>query len=280
MAGVAVLEVAETGERPRIGLNRRHERRTSAFRWTILILLGLFFLVPLYSMAEFTFHASDGALTAWRQIADYPDLVSGLVVSLELAAVTAIVTIVLLVPSMIWVRLRLPRLQRTIEFLCLLPLAVPAIVLVVGLAPVYLWVTYLLGNSPVTLVFAYVILTLPYAFRSIDAGLMSLDLKTLSEAARSLGARWPAVIVRAVVPNLTGAILNAVLLAVALVIGEFTIASLLNFQTLQTEIFALGRVNAPVSVATALGSLLLSFVLLLLISLAGIRSRAHAKTEG
>ena len=95
MAGVAELEVAETGERPRIGLNRRHERRTSAFRWTILILLGLFFLVPLYSMAEFTFHASDGALTAWRQIADYPDLVSGLVVSLELAAVTAIVTIVL-----------------------------------------------------------------------------------------------------------------------------------------------------------------------------------------
>jgi putative spermidine/putrescine transport system permease protein len=270
----------EVAEEPPIRLNRRHERMMSTFRWTVLSVLGVFFLVPLYSMAEFTFHASNGALTAWRQIAAYPDLVSGLIVSLELAAVTAIVTIVLLVPSMIWVRLRLPRLQRTIEFLCLLPLAIPAIVLVVGLAPVYLWVTYLLGNSPITLVFAYVILTMPYAFRSIDAGLMSVDLKTLSEAARSLGARWPTVMMRAIAPNLTGAILNAVLLAVALVIGEFTIASLLNFQTLQTQIFAIGRVNAPVSVATALGSLALSFVLLFLISLAGIRSRSHAKTEG
>ena len=55
--------------------------------------------------------------------------------------------LVLLVPTMTWVRLRLPGLRRTVEFICLLPLTIPAIVLVVGLAPVYAWVTYFLGGS-------------------------------------------------------------------------------------------------------------------------------------
>ena len=45
--------------------------------------------------------------------------------------------LVLLVPTMTWVRLRLPGLTRTVEFICLLPLTVPAIVLVVGLTPIY-----------------------------------------------------------------------------------------------------------------------------------------------
>ena len=40
--------------------------------------------------------------------------------------------LVLLVPTMIWVRLRVPRLRRLVEFICLLPLTIPAIVLVVG----------------------------------------------------------------------------------------------------------------------------------------------------
>src|SRR5664280_485749 len=126
-----------------------------------------------------------------------------------------------------------PRFRRLVEFLCLLPLTIPAIVLVVGLAPIYLWVTYLspgpLKDSALQLTLAYVILVLPYCYRAIDAGLAAIDVRTLSEAARSLGAGWPTVMFRIVVPNITSALLNAALLSVALVLGEYTIASLLNF---------------------------------------------------
>ena len=49
---------------------------------------------------------------------------------------------------MTWVRLRLPGLSRTVEFLCLLPLTIPAIVLVVGLTPVYaLGAPYFFGGN-------------------------------------------------------------------------------------------------------------------------------------
>ena len=67
---------------------------------------------------------------------------------------------------MIWVRLRVPRASRLVEFLCLLPLTIPPLVIVVGIANVYAWVTYLFGDSPLTLTFVYVVLVLPYAYRS------------------------------------------------------------------------------------------------------------------
>ncbi len=150
---------------------------------------------------------------------------------------------------MTWVRLRLPRMSRVLEVLCLLPLTIPAIVLVVGLAPVYRWININISDSILTLAFAYVILVLPYAYRALDAGMSVIDVKTLSEASRSLGAGWVTVIWRVIVPNMSSAVLNACLLSVAVVLGEFTIANLLNFENLQVAIALLGRANAGVSIA-------------------------------
>ena len=254
-------------------MNRSRRRRLHLFRAVVLIVLGAFFLVPIGAMVEFsTRGVGQGAartLAAWQSIVAYPDLTGAILVSLELAALTCVAMLVLLVPTMVWVRLRLPRLRRVVEFLCLLPLTIPAIVLVVGLAPVYLWVSYYLGDSVLTLTFAYVVLVLPYAYRALDAGISGLDVRTLSEAARSLGAGWPSVMLRVIVPNISGALLNAALLSVALVLGEFTIANLLNYVNLQVAINMLGRANAGVSIAVAVASLLFAFVLLLALSFVG-----------
>jgi putative spermidine/putrescine transport system permease protein len=148
---------------------------------------------------------------------------------------------------------------------------------VVGLAPVYAWVVYFLGGSSLTLVFAYTILVLPYAYRAIDAGLSAIDVRTLAEAARSLGAGWATVMWRVVLPNIRSAVLSAAFLTVALVLGEFTIASLLNRTNVQVAINFLGKSSATMSVAVSLTALLLAFVLLLLLSLLGGRRRAAAE---
>ncbi len=259
------------------GLTARRARRQRAFRWTVLLVLGVFFLLPLFAMLEFT--TRDGGET-WRLLVDwpqlsetYPALSTGIVASLGQAALTSLLMLVLLVPTAIWVRLRLPGLRRLVEFICLLPLTIPAIVLVVGLAPVYAWVTYFLGGSSLTLTFAYTILVLPYAYRAIDAGLSAIDVRTLAEAARGLGAGWGTVMWRVVLPNIRSAVLSAAFLTVALVLGEFTIASLLNRTNLQVAIDYLGKSSATMSVAVSLTALLLAFVLLLLLSLFGGRRR-------
>jgi putative spermidine/putrescine transport system permease protein len=266
-------------------LGRRRRRRQAVQRWVVVTVIGVFFLLPLIAMVEFTTRAPSGSgrtLDVWRTLADvgrlseqYPDLLDGVTASAGLVVLTVLLMLVLLVPTMIWVRLRLPWLRRPMEFACLLPLTVPAIVLVVGLAPVYAWVAYFLGPSSLTLCFAYTVLVLPYAYRAIDTGLSAIDVRTLSEAARSLGAGWFTVIARVVLPNIRSAVLSASFLSVALVLGEFTVANLLSRTNVQVAINLLGKRDPSISVAVSLTSLVIAFVLLLVLSLAGVRRRSR-----
>ena len=239
-----------------------------ALRWAVLLAIGTFMLLPLAAMLEFSTRGARGArsLDAWLAIGANPDLLAAIWLSVKLAALTVITMLVLLVPTMVWVQLRVPGLLRLVEFVCLLPLTIPAIVLVVGLAPVYAWVAYLLGESANTLTFVYVVLVLPFAYRSLATGLAAIDLVTLAEAGRSLGCSWLGVIWRIVVPNIMGAIMSAALISVALVLGEFTISSLLAFDTLQVVINLLGKRDASVAVAVSLAALLLATALLFLLS--------------
>lgn len=240
------------------------------------VLFGAFFLIPLYAMADFsTRNLIHGGRTmaAWANLFADDALYTSIVTSLLLAVLTVVASLTILVPTMIWVRLRAPWARGTVEFLCLLPLTIPALVIVVGLKNVYLWVTYLLGESAWTLTFVYVVLVLPFAFRSLDAALSAIDLRTLSEAARSLGAGWATTIVRIVVPNITSGILSAAFISIAVVLGEYTIASLLGYPTLPIQIVAIGKTDGPTSVAASLATLLFGCALLLALSLVTRRRR-------
>ena len=261
----------------------RGRRGETALRWGVLLLVGAYLLLPLLAMLEFSTRGAGGerTLDSWLAIGSDPDLLDGITLSLELAALTVLLMLVLLVPTMVWVQLRVPALRRALEFVCLLPLTIPAIVLVVGLAPVYGWVAYIFGESPLTLTFVYTVLVLPFAYRTIAAGLSAIDIVTLAEAGRSLGCSWAGVIWRIVVPNIKGALISASLVSVALVLGEFTISSLLSFDTLQVVINLLGKRDAGVAVAVSLAALLLVFVLLFLLSYIGRPHPAsHAAEEG
>jgi putative spermidine/putrescine transport system permease protein len=243
-------------------------RSRGVLRWTVLVVTGVYLLLPLLAMLDFSTQGGGGrrSLEAWRAIGTSSDLLDAISVSLQLAVLTVVGMLVLLVPTVAWVHLRLPKLRRVIEFLCLLPLTIPAIVLVVGLAPIYAWVSYVLGNSPLTLAFVFVVLTLPFSYRAIDAGLGAIDVVTLSEAARSLGSSWTRVLLTIVVPNIRGAIMSASVISVALVLGEFTISSLLSYDTLQVVINLLGKRNAQVSVAVSLAALVFAFLLLFVLA--------------
>lgn len=243
-------------------------------RWVILAMFALYFFGPLASMLDFSTRTASGgrSAAAWRALVTNGQVLAAIGQSLLLCVTTVVLMLLLLLPTMIWVRLRLPRLNRLVEFLCLLPLTIPALVIVVGINGVYAWVNYFFGYSPVVLTFAYVVLVLPYAYRSLDASLSALDVTTLAEAARSLGAGWFTVIVRVVVPNLGAGILSAGFISVALVLGEYTFSSLLNYQTLPVVIALFGKSDSHISVAASLGTILFATLLLLLLSFAGRRS--------
>jgi putative spermidine/putrescine transport system permease protein len=276
----AITSVGETplnaagGQR---SMQAGRKRRLNIFRYVVLTIFGLFFLIPLAGTLRFSLQgAKPGSfsVSGWQQIASTPELPGAIGIQLVLAAVTCTAVVVLLLPTMIWIRLKVPSLSRVFEFLCLLPLTIPAIVLVVGLGTIYNRIARH-DLSRVELFWVYVILALPYAYRALITGLNAIDVKTMSEAARSLGANWFTVMVRVITPNMGQAILNALLLSAALVLGEFTIAEILNYNTLPVVLFNISRSssNATVVFSTSLASLAFAFVLLLTLSYAGRRRR-------
>ena len=140
--------------------------------------------------------------------------------------------------------------------------------LVVGLGPIYRWLSAdVLSTNPIWLCFAYVILVMPFAFRAIAVGLNSIDVKTLVEASRSLGASWPKVFFKVIIPNLWQSILSASFISIAVVLGEYTVASLLGRMNLQVALYQLGQSNAQISTAMSLLALLFGVVLLVALDL-------------
>ncbi len=275
-------DIAVRPEVPPRRLRAAQRRRQTIFRWICVVIVGIFFIVPLIAMLDFSTRFLSGKRTgrAWATLvspsklaANYSAVWEGLKYSLILVVLTVVIMVVLLVPTMTWIRLRLPWLRRPMEFLCLLPLTIPAIVLVVGLAPIYRGMSKVLSTSSIWLCFVYVILVLPFAYRALDSGLSAIDVRTLSEAARSLGAGWGTVLWRIVLPNIRTAVVSACFITVALVLGEFTIASLLGRQNLQTGILLISGSDARLATAVALVALILGFLLLLILSFFGTGRR-------
>ena len=261
---------------------RRRTAGGRVVRIVLLVAFAIFFLFPLYAMADFSTRnliKGGRTLAAWRNLLADDQLFHAILISLLLAVFTVVLMLLVLVPTMIWVRLRTPWAKGLVEFLCLLPLTIPALVVVVGLQGVYAWVTYFFGESTLTLTFVYVVLVLPFSYRAIDAALSAIDLQTLSEAARSLGAGWGTTIARVVVPNIWSGVLSAAFISISVVLGEYTVASLSGYQNLQVVIVQIGKTDGPTSVAASLATLIFVFFLLLVLSVLTRGRRRSAGTQ-
>lgn len=206
-----------------------------AWSWAALVVGGLYFLLPLIGTLEFSLRMRRGeySLDAYRSVLADPNFRATFGYSVVMALLTILLGVLIVVPTAYWVRLRLPRLRPVIEFITLLPLVIPAIVVVFGYIRLYntssiLPLTGTAAGTNVLLLCGYAMLALPYMYRAVDTGLSTLDVRTLTEAAQSLGAGWTRIIGHLILPNVLGAVMSGAFLSFAIVIGEFTMAALLN----------------------------------------------------
>ena len=260
---------------------RPGRRGAGAWRYAVLALLGLYFLVPIAGSVWFTVRERDGvSLETYAEIPGAEGFGEAFGRSLAIAGLTVLIALALMVPTVVLVDLRLPRLRTTVELLTLMPLVLPPIALVVGVRSVLAWAPdYFFGTPlaeaffalqepalPWILVLVYVVLALPFVYRALDAGVRGADLRTLTEAARNLGASWPRVLASVVLPALRTSVLNASFLTLALVLGEYTIAAILGFETFPTWIVRISGSQPQLSVAVSVLSLVITWLLLLIIS--------------
>jgi len=261
--------------------------RLNPWDWFWLVMAALYFLVPIYGTAEFSLETGHGhyGFGYYQQILQDPAFKDSFLLSLRLALATVIVSTLLMVPTVFWINLRLPKLRAIVDFIAVLPFVVPPITLGVAIlhlfsatysitsGPLYWLVARPVGwlnSGPQVLVIAYVILALPFTYRSLDAGIRAVDVQTLTEAAQSLGASWTTVLWRVLLPNIRSAMLSAAFLTLTLVIGEYTIANIFLFSnTFPTYTAQKGADTAQQAAALAVISLMLTWGALLIILLVG-----------
>ncbi|HLX34575.1 MAG TPA: ABC transporter permease subunit [Candidatus Limnocylindrales bacterium] len=252
--------------------SRRSPASPVVMSWIVLLVSILYFGLPLVGTLIFSLRAQPFG-EAYKMMVSDGQLFKDLGYSFVIAIITVLVSIGLLVPTAFWVRLRLPRLRPIIEFITLLPFVIPPIVLVYGLLSTFsgppLALTGSNLGSDALLVCAYVVLSFPYMYRSIDAGLRVIDIRTLTEACQSLGAGWFTVLWRVILPNLRVAILSGAFLTLAIVVGEFTVAIFLARPMFATYLQLISQTQAYESAAVALMSFAITWAAMGVISLIG-----------
>src|SRR6266545_1376608 len=130
-------------------------RRIPWWSWFWFLLGVIYFVLPLYATLDFSLSMQRDkiSLLAYEKAFADKDFIQTFTYSNLLALATIIFSIVLIVPTAYWIRLRLPEARRVTEFITLMPFVVPAIILVFGLIRIY--------SSPIAIPFTGIQLLQP-----------------------------------------------------------------------------------------------------------------------
>jgi putative spermidine/putrescine transport system permease protein len=247
---------------------------TKFWAWIIFLLGALYFLVPLIATFIFSLSIRRSGYTfdAYANVFQTPTFQETFSYSIIVGIFAIVFGLLIVVPAAYFVRLRAPQLRPVIEFVTLLPLIIPPIILVFGYIRLYssssiLPLTSTGIGTNILLTLGYVALAMPYMYRAVDTGLRTIDVQTLTEAANILGANTLTILLRVIFPNIIVAVLSGAFLTLAIVIGEFTMASLLNRPAFGVYMQNVGANRAYEPAALAVISFIITWVAMGMIQL-------------
>lgn len=255
-------------------------KRNSWWSWFWYILGAAYFILPLYGTLVFSLSIRRDVLTfdAYKNAVTDPEFLRTFIFSNQMAVATIFVSLAIIIPTAYWVHLKLPQARSIIEFITLMPFVIPAIILVFGLIKTYSSpleigsftlipaLTETTWSTNGLLIGGYVVLSLPYMYRSVDNGLRAMDVRTLTEAAQSLGANWFTIMFRIILPNLRTALLSGALLTFAIVVGELTLATFLARPAFGPYLALLGNHKAYEPAALTIISFALTWIAMMIIN--------------
>jgi len=243
-------------------------------RWQVPVigLFLLFMVIPILATVMFsvsvrwdrTIWPEGFTLSWWEKVTSRPAFERSLSNSLFVASVTVAGSAFLVVPTAYLAHLRVAAARPWIELAAIIPFGLPGVVLALGLIRFYSPLPLPLINTPTILVASYVVLTLPFMYRSVINALEAIDAKALAEAAQSLGAGSLRTLALVIVPNILPGIVNGSLLVFSTVLAEFTLANLLigtRFKTFPIYLVEFTRFDARQASALAVISFLFAWVL-------------------
>lgn len=237
---------------------RRRAARSPLF-WSLLaftVCVAAFLIVPillsvLTGLTNNQFEGLSSGLTFKWVIKVWTDYQHSLWLSMGIALACLACNLVLGVPAAYVLSRTQGRVARAIEELLMLPVALPGIATALALIVTYGAVGEFRTHWTFVLV-GHVLFTLPFMVRSVLAVLLSVDMHTLEEGARSLGASFTQRFFGVVLPNCRSGILAGALMVLTLSIGEFNMTLLLH--TPFTQTLPVGLADAYASLRIEVGS--------------------------
>lgn len=252
--------------------------RLTPLNYLVLLAASAFFVFPLVAAIEFSMRSHQGKshdFSNYVAVMKESGFKTNLGVSFRLAILTAVLVLVMMVPTIVYLHLGGARWKRMIEFICLVPLVVPVISFALGVGTAF---PTFLQSTVYELPFLYVIISLPYTYRALDVGLSSIPLITLVEASRASGGSMRQTLMFVIVPTIRSAVNGAIFLAVALSLGEFTLAVLLHWDTFPTWIANISQGHVLWAVSLSVMSLVGAWLIVLVVAIAP-KSLRSKKTQ-
>ena len=235
------------------------KQRRSAVFWVLLaftLLTCAFLVVPVVmsmvaGVTQNYFVGWRGGLTLDWVVKVWTDYRHTIVLSIQIALACLACTLLLGVPAAYVLARRSNAFTRTLEELLVMPVAIPGLATALALIVTFgAWGD--LRRSWVFILIGHVLFTLPFMVRSVLAVLASIDLKTLEEGARSLGASFTQRFFGIVLPNCRAGIVAGSLMVVTLSLGEFNMTLLLH--TPLTPTLPVGLADSYASLRIEVGS--------------------------
>jgi putative spermidine/putrescine transport system permease protein len=264
------------------------KQRNSLLTIIVLLLFLVYMLFPILATYIFSIATRwdrtvmpEGYTIAWYQTA-YASVyfISSLRNSLILSLSSVLVSLLIVVPTVYWVHIRLPRGKPLLEVLMILPFGIPGVVLALALVQVFTFPP--LSRSPYLLVGATVIFSMPFMYRSVSNSIQAINVRDLTEAAQSLGADIGSILRRVIIPNIFPGIMSGSLLVFATVFAEFTLAKLITgagFKTFPLLLVEYTRINGSVAAALSVISFTIAWVVSLLILLVSRSGRGQGRRD-
>jgi putative spermidine/putrescine transport system permease protein len=248
-------------------------QRARRFAWLWVAVAVIYLLFPLLSMVWASLTKPNGSFdfSPYTTVLTSEEFVERFLFSVRAALLTIVVSMLLIVPTAYWVQLKMPRFRPIIEFLTVVPLVIPALLLTFGLIRFF-------NSTPLTnsrdgvyimMIGAYAVISFPFMYRTVDAGMQAINVRVLTEAAQSLGAGWVTILRRVIFPNMVTAILNGAFVTFAIVIGEYTIASLLSQPAFAPYMLDLNYRQGDQALALGIISFLLTWLAIALLQRLG-----------
>jgi putative spermidine/putrescine transport system permease protein len=198
--------------------------------------------------------------------------------SFILSVGAVILGLIIVVPTVYWVQIRLPEAKPLLDILMILPFGIPTVVLALSLIQAYNVAP--LARSPLLLLFAVVVFSMPFMYRPVSNAVQAIDAHTLTEAGQSLGGGIFQILFRVIIPNISTGILNGSLLVFSTVFAEFSLAKLIvgaKFKTFPMLLVEYTRINGNTAAAFAVIMFTIAWVASLIIMWVGSNQQLEAR---